>query len=108
MVEVLIGSHRVAPMLDTGAKPNVIDFGTLRQLELEEKFVPATSKVYGLCNNPVKFNGYVNVTIEIGEMDPVVERMQVLDSEDAILLLGRRFMEHLGPITFNWARGGSK
>ena len=107
-VEVKIGFHRVATMLNTGAKPSVIDLGTLRQLELEENLVPAKSNVYDLCNNPVKVNGYVGVTIQIGKLEPVVERMQVLDSEEATLLLGRRFMGHLGLVTFDWANSRVK
>ena len=57
-------------MLDTGANPSVIDVGTLRQLELKYYLVPATSKVYGLCNNPVQVYGYFNLTIQIGSQDP--------------------------------------
>ena len=61
-----------------GTKPSVIDIATLMQLDLEDKLIQTASKVYGLRKNPVKVNCYVDVTIRIGELDLVIERMQVL------------------------------
>ena len=59
-VEVRINHHKTAAMLDTGAKPSVIDVGTLQRLELEGLVIPVPSEMYGLCNNPVKVIGYVD------------------------------------------------
>ena len=101
-VEVKIGQHKIAAMLDTGARPSVIDIGTVRQLGLEERLVRAACQVYGLCNNPVMVCGYIDVSIEVGTFEPVLERMQVLDSAEPTLLLGRKFMGNLGPVTFDW------
>ena len=107
-VEVKIGTHAVEAVLDTGARPSVIDIGTVRQLELEDRLVVAPSRVYGLCNNPVKVCGYLDVAIQIGALKPVIDRVQVLDSTEATLLLGRRFMGHFGPVTFDWANSRVK
>ena len=107
-VEVKIGYHTVDAVLDTGAKPSVIDIGTVRQLELEDRLVAAPSRVYGLCNNPVKVCGYLGIAIQIEALKPVIDRVQVLDSTEATLLLGRRFMGHFGPVTFDWANGRVK
>ena len=107
-VEVKIGTHKVAAVLDTGARPSVIDIGTARRLELMDRLVAAPSRVYGLCNNPVKISGYLDVAIQVGMLEPVIERVQVLDSTEATLLLGRRFMGHFGPVTFDWANGRVK
>ena len=81
-IEVRIGQHKIAAMLDTGAKPSVMDIGTVRQLELEEMLVAAPSQVNGLCNNPVMVCGYADVSIQVGTLEPVLERIQVLDSAE--------------------------
>ena len=102
MIEVRIGQHKIAAMLDTGAKPSVMDIGTVRQLELEEMLVAAPSQVYGLCNNPVMVCGYAAVSIQVGTLEPVLERIQVLDRAEPTLVLGRRCMSKLRPVTFDW------
>ena len=43
-VELKIGTHAVEAVLDTGARPSVIDIGTVRQLELEDRLVAAPSR----------------------------------------------------------------
>ena len=58
--------------------------------------VATQSRVYGLCNNLVNVSGYLDVAILIGALEPVIDRMQVLDSTEATLLFGRRFMRNLG------------
>ena len=101
-IRVGIGSQDVAAMLDTGAKPSVMDIDTAGQLQLAGSIVPSTSKVYGLCDNPVRVRGYVDAHIRIGNYESVVERIQVIDSKEPLLLLGRSFMEQHGAITFDW------
>ena len=56
-MEVKIGTHKVAAVLDTGARPSVIDIGTARRLELMDRLVAAPSRVYGpwLGSIPVQF-----------------------------------------------------
>ena len=85
MIEVSIGPDKVGAMLDTGARPSVMDISTACRLDLP--ITQATQIVYGLCNNPVKVMGYTDAPIGIGERDPLVERIQVLESEEPILLL---------------------
>ena len=48
-----------------------------------------------------KVCGYLDVAIQIGALKPVIDRVQVLDSTEATLLLGRMFMGHFGPVTFD-------
>ena len=66
IIEVTSGSHRVEAMLDTGARPSVMDTDTAHRLNLP--IIPANRKVYGLCNNPVRVRGYVisNCTGRVG------------------------------------------
>ena len=102
-VKVEVGAHKLAAVLDTGAKPSVMDYNTATQLELIGDMVPAPSKVYGLCDNPVRVLGYIDGPIRIGHLDPVIERFYILDSEEPLVLLGRHFMELHGSITFDWS-----
>ena len=102
-VKVEVGAHKLAAILDTRAKPSVMDYNTARQLELIGNMVPAPSKVYGLCDNPVRVLGYIDGPIRIGHLDPVIERFYILDSEEPLVLLGRHFMELHGSITFDWS-----
>ena len=102
-VEVYIGPHKVEAMLDTGARPSVIDINTARRLDLP--IIPAARRVYGLCNNPVRVSGYVDAMVQVGGMSPVMERVEVLDSDEPTLLLGRKFLERLGEVTFDWVNG---
>ena len=53
-IELKVNGHTVAAILDTGAKPSVVDTQTIQRLGLENLVVPAKSQVYGLCNSPVK------------------------------------------------------
>ena len=102
-IEVYIGPHKVEAMLDTGARPSVIDISTAHRLGLP--IIPAVRRVYSLCNNSVRVNGYVEAMVQVGGRSPVMERIEVLDSDEPTLLLGRRFMEQLGQVTFDWVNG---
>ena len=43
--------------------------------------------------------------VKVGGRSPVMERIEVLDSDEPTLLLGRKFMEQLGQVTFDWVNG---
>ena len=49
MIEVAIGPHKANAMLDTGARPSVVDMKTASELGLQ--IIPSAHRVYGLCNN---------------------------------------------------------
>ena len=85
-----------------------MDLKTAQRLGLERDMVPAVGKVFGLCNTPVKVCGYVETKINFGDGNPISERVQVLDSNQPTLLLGRRFMGQLGQVIFDWDNGRVK
>lgn len=87
-----VNGHTVAAILDTGAKPSVVDTLTIQRLGLENLVVPAKSRVYGLCNSPVQVTGYVEVPIQIVGEKPVHHRIHVIQQCEPTLLLGRQFM----------------
>ena len=91
-------------MLDTGAKPSVIDRNTLGELNLEKQLVKAPGKVYGLCNSPVRVLGYVDALIQVGDETPVMQRLHVLDNNERTLLLGRQFMENFDELGIKFGK----
>ena len=60
-IDVKVRGHKIAALIDTGAKPCVIDIGTLQRLGCESYVREMPSKVFGLCNNPVEVIGYVDL-----------------------------------------------
>ena len=104
-LQVKMGNCDVTAMLDTGAKPCVIDRNTLAKLKLDRELVHAPSEVYGLCSSPVQVLGYVDTLIQVDNERPVTQRLRVLDSEERTLLLGRQFMEKFDKVTFDWKGG---
>ena len=90
-IKVRVKGQGVAALLDTGAKPCVIDIGTLQRLGLESCLVVSPSRVHGLCSNPVEVAGFVDLPIEIGGHELFIQRLQVLESHENVFLLGRDF-----------------
>ena len=101
-LKVMIEGQEVAAMLDTGATPCVIDKSTADNLGLCRRLVHERSKVYGLCNNAVQVLGHVMAAIKVGTLEPVIQKVQVLNSEEPTVLLGRQFMKRLGTVTLDF------
>lgn len=95
----------MAALLDTGARPSVIDMATLEQIGLAGRLIRLPEQVYGLCKSPVGVKGYIHVEIQMDKGDPVVTRMKVLDSREPTVLLGREFLKEFGSVTFDFAQG---
>ena len=102
-----IAGQEVAALLDTGAKPSVIDLGTVKRLGLEQDVREEPGRVYGLCKSPVQVRGSIEIPIQLGDGIPQVARLQVLESEEPTLLLGRSYMRNFGSVLFDWDRGKS-
>ena len=90
--------QEVKAMLDTGATPCMIDRGTVERLKLCRMIEHKSSKVYGLGNSPVRVLGYLLAEIKVGSRKPHLQKLQVLDSEEPTILLGRQFMKHMGTV----------
>ena len=89
-------------MLDTGARPSVIDRYTLQNLGLDKQMREDPSKVFGLCEAPVEVIGFVDVEVCVGTRAPVMQRLQVLNSDNRIFILGREFMRKFGAVAFDF------
>ena len=62
-MELILGGRKLATLLDTGARPSVIDSKTLEKLQFKCKLVPYKSRVYGIGKDPVNVCGFVDVPI---------------------------------------------
>ena len=100
-LQLIIAGQELAAFLDTGAKPSVIDLGTVKRLGLEEEIREESGRVYGLCKSPVQVKSSIEIPIQIGDEKPQVSRLQVLESEEPTLLLGRSFMRNFGSVLFD-------
>ena len=104
-IQVRVGDHTLLAMLDTGARPSVIDRETLQNLRLERRIREGSSKVFGLCDAPVDVIGYVDVEVCVGTRAPVTQRLQVLNSDNQVFILGREFMRKFGAVAFDFQGG---
>ena len=85
-----------------------MDSSTAKKTKFFESMVPVPSDVYGLCNNPVPVLGYAEAEIHMEKGEPTLQRIQILDSDEPTLLLGRIFMQKLGSVEFDFKRGRIK
>ena len=106
-LKVLIEGQEVYAILDTGATPCILDKVTADNLGLSRTMIRRRSKVYGV-NNPVPVLGYAQASISVGSHEPVIQKVQVLDSEEPTILLGRQLMRQLGTISFDLLNGRIK
>ena len=88
-------------IVDTGARVNVMDVSTMRDLGLEEKLVPSTGRVFAVCNAPIQVLGYLDVSIKVPGESANTMRIQILEGKDQALLLGRQFMQQFGCVMFD-------
>ena len=90
-------------MLDTGARLSVV-----RQLDLDRLVINDPGRVFGLCDNPIKVLGYIDVEIRVGTHQSVRERLQVLGFNSPTLILGPAFMGQFNEIAFDFKLGRIK
>ena len=103
-IRIKVAGQELLAMLDTGATPSVIDRGTIDHLGLTEHVVLRQSRVFGLCKRPVEVQGVIQIHVTVGEQHIQTE-FQVLDCDESILLLGRKFMSKFGLVSFDWKGG---
>ena len=102
---VRVGDRSVQALLDTGAKVNVMDVRTLRELELVNYLRPDTGLVYGVCGTPISVVGCVEIPISVPGAETCWTQVHVLEGEEQALLLGRQFLKAFGRVIFDWEEG---
>ena len=103
-IRIKVAGQELLAMLDTRVTPSVIDRGTIDHLGLTEHVVLRSSRVFGLCKRPVEVQGVIQIHVTVGDQHIQTE-FQVLDCDESILLLERKFMSKFGLVTFDWKGG---
>ena len=104
-ITVEVGDCSIQALLDTGAKVNVMDVRTLRELKLSDALITHAGRVYGVCGTPVAVVGNVEIPIKIPGIETCWTKVHVLEGDEQVLLLGRQFLKSFGRVTFDWEEG---
>ena len=65
-IQIEVEGHCISAILDTGARPNVVEYNTLQDLNLNQNLVDRPGQVFGLCDNPIKVLGYLDTEVRMG------------------------------------------
>ena len=76
-------------MMDTGADPSVVDRGTVQKMNIP--YSTKYSQVYGLGRTALAVCGTACVAIDVGDGRPLEHEIEVLDTNNRVVILGRRF-----------------
>ena len=89
MLDVMVEGSPGVALLDTGAKPSVIDALTLRKFGLANRELKKGSQVFGLGRAAVAVSGQVEVEIDAGNDQRVLQCLHVIDVDEPTFILGR-------------------
>ena len=87
-------------MMDTGADPSVVDRGTVQKMNIP--YSTKYSQVYGLGRTALAVCGTACVAIDVGDGRPLEHEIEVLDTNNRVVILGRRFLARFKNTTFDW------
>ena len=91
----------IRALLNTGAKANVMDMQTMRELGVSHYLKSRIEQVYGAAGTPVAIVGTVEIPIELRNRETRWLQVHVLEGEEQALLLGRQFLRLFGRVTFD-------
>ena len=87
-------------MMDTGADPSVVDRGTVQKMNIP--YSTKYSQVYGLGRTALAVCGTACVAMDVGDGRPLEHEIEILDTNNRVVILGRRFLARFKNITFDW------
>ena len=87
-------------MMDTGADPSVVDRCTVQKMNIP--YSTKYSQVYGLGRTALAVCGTACVAIDVGDGRPLEHEIEVLDTNNRVVILGRRFLARFKNTTFDW------
>ena len=95
-------------VMDTGAGPSLIDYGSLEHINLQHKIRKLRDDDDGIINasgHEMDIVGVVDILVGMQNMKPVLQEFKVLNSKcHAIILMGRDFMSKFGTVKFDFAK----
>ena len=87
-------------MMDTGADPSVVDRGIVQKMNIP--YSTKYSQVYGLGQTALAVCGTACVAIDVGDGRPLEHEIEVLHTNNRVVILGRRFLARFKNTTFDW------
>ena len=76
--------------MDKGADPSVVDRGTVQNMNIP--YSTKYSQVYGLGRTALAVWGTACVAIDVWDGRPLEHEIEVLDTNNRMVILGRRFL----------------
>ena len=80
VVKAEINGVPTTVILDSGAGPSVLDYGTLKNLGLAKRLSENPGKIYGLSLAPVVVIGSEDLIVDLGDDQIVLQRFQITDT----------------------------
>ena len=105
---MVLDEYKLAALLDTGARPSVIDHNTLLELKLQQEIAKEPGKLLGLCDTPIEVLGNIDVKVQVGLRPGIRQRIQVLDSNNPTFILRLTFMGQIREVAFDFERNRCK
>ena len=87
-------------MMDTGADPSVVDIGTVQKMNIP--YSTKYSQEYGIGRTALAVCDTACVAIDVGDGLPLEHEIEVLDTNNMVVILGRRFLARFKNTTFDW------
>ena len=91
--------------MDTGAGCSVIDYQSLEYVGLHEKIRKCESRLINASGKEMDIIGIVEVPVVIDNNKTILQEFKVLNSNYAIILMGRDFMKLLATVKFDFKSG---
>ena len=103
IVSVKLANTPIEMILNSGAGPSVLDFGTVRDLGLEKLVNCCSGTVYRIGQNPVHIVGNTTLDIDsLGDNQLARHSFGGLQNSSRIRILGRDLLSKFGSTEFDW------
>ena len=83
-----------------GSYPSVVDRGTVQKMNIP--YSTKYSQVYGLGRTALAVCGTACVAMDVGDGRPLEHKIEILDTNNRVVILGRRFLARFKNTTFDW------
>ena len=107
-VSASMNGRQLNVMLDTGAGPSLIDYGSLEYIGMQEKIRLRSSDgndILNVSGDEMDIVGVVDIPVVMQNGKTVVQEFKVLNSKShAIVLLGRDYMSKFNTVKFDFKK----
>ena len=91
-----LSETRANTLLDSGAGPSVIDYGSVRETGSGTTDVDKDSRVFGLYHEPVQVIDRLDLVLHLGDSQVLEHTFDVLRTPETTCILGRDLLMKFG------------